>query len=312
MSEAPRGSAPDRQSSLGQRDPRHPAGAIYTTAVIRPHEIAPGVEGFAVRTPTLPPATHTNSYALGGRDVVLVEPATPYEDEQRQWLEWARSLAARGRKPVAVFLTHHHVDHVGGADLLARELGLPLWAHAATAERLPALLVARRLDDGDELVLDGPAPQRWQVLHTPGHAPGHLCLFNVESGDALVGDMVASVGTILIAPGDGDMGVYLDQLARLERLGARRALPAHGDPIDEPSRLFAFYIAHRLQREAKVLGALVAAGESGATPAELVPRAYDDTPPAIWGLAEVSLRAHLLKLVADGVAREADERYVAA
>ena len=65
--------------------------------------------------------------------MLLVEPATPYADEQRAWIEWARALPSTGRRPIAILLTHHHVDHVSGADVLSRELSLPLWAHADTA-----------------------------------------------------------------------------------------------------------------------------------------------------------------------------------
>lgn len=270
--------------------------------MIRPRELAPGATSvlqlFPVRTPTLLPATHTNSYALGARQLLLVEPSTPYEDEQRAWIEWARALSSSGRELVAVVATHHHPDHVGGAALLSRELGLPLWAHAETAARIDAP-VARHLVDGEEITLAGPRDEVWRVLHTPGHAPGHVCLFEPRSRTVVVGDMVASVGTILIAPGDGDMRLYLAQLDRLGALDASVALPAHGDPIDAPTALFAHYVKHRLAREEKIFGFLersTAALDAG----ELVALSYDDVPAAIWPIARLSVEAHLEKLVADG------------
>ncbi|MEZ4296939.1 MAG: MBL fold metallo-hydrolase [Polyangiaceae bacterium] len=280
--------------------------------MIRPREIAPGVELFPARTPTLPPATHTNSYALGGADVVLVEPATPHDDERAEWLAWARSLVSRGRRLVALIATHHHPDHVGGAAFLSSQLGVPLWAHAATIARLaepsaPAgaegAVFERTLSDGDLLDLAGPTPQRWRVLHTPGHAPGHVCLFEETTGSLVAGDMVASAGTILIEPRDGDMAEYLAQLDRLASLGARVALPAHGDPIDAPHALFRHYIAHRLARESKVAAALTG-DPSGQSLDALLPTVYADTPPFLWPLARMSLEAHLVKLVREGRARD--------
>jgi ribonuclease/clavin/mitogillin len=270
--------------------------------VLRPRELSRTVALFPARTPTLPPATHTNSYALGARDVLLVEPATPYADEQRAWIEWARALPSTGRHPTAILLTHHHVDHVSGADELSRELALPLWAHADTASRVD-VRIDRSLEEGDTIDLAAPVPSRWRVLHTPGHAPGHLCLYDEDEGTLVVGDMVASVGTILIAPGDGDMAVYLAQLERLASLEARLALPAHGEPIDAPTTLFRHYVAHRLGRERKVLAAVVSRGPEGGTLDELVATAYDDVPPTTWPVALLSLESHLAKLAAEGRVR---------
>lgn len=265
--------------------------------MLGPRQLGRDVELISARTPTLLPATHTNSYAIGGQDVVLVEPATPYEDEQREWLAWARACSSTGRRLVAIVATHHHPDHVGGAAFLAKELGLPVWAHELTAARVD-IPIARHLVDG-EIVIDA-----WEVLHTPGHAPGHVCLFEPRSRYAIVGDMIASVGTILIAPGDGDMQIYLEQLARLAKLDAFVALPAHGEPVDEPTKVFERYIAHRLMRETKILGALSAAGT--ATAAELVALAYDDVSPAIWPIAKLSVDAHLEKVVREGKVAAAD------
>jgi glyoxylase-like metal-dependent hydrolase (beta-lactamase superfamily II) len=288
---------------------RSPSSSSAEGGLLRPRELSASVEAFAARTPTLPPAAHTNSYAIGSREVVLVEPATPYEDEQRAWLAWARGLASKGRTLRAIFLTHHHVDHVGGAALLARELALPLWAHEVTAQRLPALKIDKLLDDAELLELEGPVPTRWLVLHTPGHAPGHLCLFEERTGALVLGDMVATEGTILIETTDGDMQAYLAQLERLAGLGARLGLPAHGAPIDDPAALLGKYVAHRRMREAKVLDAVRALGPAQA--ADLVPRAYDDTPASVWPLAKLATEAHLVKLVREGrVRRDADGRYL--
>jgi glyoxylase-like metal-dependent hydrolase (beta-lactamase superfamily II) len=267
--------------------------------VLRPRELSRSIASFAARTPTLPPATHTNSYALGAREVLLVEPATPYEDEQRAWIAWARALPSSGRTLVAIVVTHHHPDHVGGVDVLSSELGLPVWAHEETAARIDTP-VARRLAEGDVLDLAGPAPERWRVLHTPGHAAGHVVLHDEDSGTLVVGDMVASVGTILIAPGEGDMKVYIEQLERLAGLEASLALPAHGDPIDAPTALFRHYITHRRMREAKALAAVERAGPAGATAGELLAEVYDDVPPATWPIALLSLQAHLEKLEREG------------
>lgn len=275
--------------------------------MIRPRELSSSLAAFPAKTPTLAPATHTSSYALGGRDVLLVEPATPYEDEQRAWIEWARGLASSGRRLVAIVATHHHADHVGGIDVLARALELPVWAHAETASRVP-VAIDRRLVDGDAVDLDGPIPERWTVLHTPGHARGHVCLHEATRGTLVVGDMVASQGTILVETTDGHMATYIAQLRRLAALGARLALPAHGDPIDEPTALFERYVAHRLGREAKALDAVRAAPAPASTE-ELVPVAYADTPPLLYPIARLALEAHLVKLEEDGLITNEEGRW---
>lgn len=268
--------------------------------MIRPRNVARGVELFPARTPTLPPATHTNSYALGDRDVLLVEPATPHEDERRAWLEWARGISSSGRRLLGIFLTHHHIDHVGGAEFFRAHLGIPLFAHAETAKRLPNLDIQHIIDENHVFDLSGPIPMSWRVLHTPGHAPGHLSLHDADAGTVIVGDMVASEGTILIEPRDGDMQRYLHELDRLANLSAHVALPAHGEPIDSPTNLFQHYIKHRLAREDKVLAAVRASGENGASVEKLVPVAYADTPPMLWPIAAMSLEAHLVKLLREG------------
>ncbi|HEY4118872.1 MAG TPA: MBL fold metallo-hydrolase, partial [Byssovorax sp.] len=286
------------------------APAVPVERPIQPNEVsASSIVTYAARTPTLPPATHTNSYALGSRDVVLVEPATPFEAEQRAWIEWVRGLQAAGRRPVAIFATHHHDDHVGGLDVLSRELGVPVWMHEETWARVGGPKPGRLLVDGDTFELDGPTRERWNVLHTPGHAPGHLCLWNADSKTIIAGDMIASVGTILIAPGDGDMQSYLAGLERLAGLGAACALPAHGPAVLEPTEVFRSLIRERQTREHDVLRALVDVGPQGGTAENLVGIAYRDTSPHTWPIGILSLQSHLEKLQREGRVVENAGRY---
>lgn len=283
----------------------HPAGAdgIYQqvraaagTVAARPapvivDEVAPGVVRASVATPTLPPATHTGCYLVGRSDLLAVDPGSPYPDQQAAL---AAEVGGRGRL-AAIVLTHHHGDHVGGAVALAAATGAPIMAHADAAARLAGRIeVDRYLSDGDRLDLGG---RRLEALVLPGHAPGHLALVDLDSRAAIVGDLVAGVGTILIDPDDGDMASYLASLARLRDHGVGALLPAHGPVIaDGPARL-GEYIAHRLMREARVLAALA---DEPRSQDEVCAVAYADTPRWLWPLAVRSTLAHLDKLVADG------------
>jgi ribonuclease/clavin/mitogillin len=264
--------------------------------VNRLETLAPGVARLSLRTPTIPPAASTNLLIVGHSRLALVEPATPFEDERRVLDDVLEALAAEGRRVERLVITHHHVDHVGDVERLRQQLGVPVHAHALTAERL-SWPVDHVLEDGDELELGEGIVLR--AVHTPGHAPGHLVLLERASGIAHAGDMVAGEGTILIDPDDdGDMAVYLASLRRLGELRARALVPAHGPVLADPRAVVEHYVRHRLAREAKVLAAIDA---GGGDEGELLARAYDDTPRVIWPLAARSLEAHLRKLEGDGV-----------
>lgn len=248
----------------------------------QPIAVAPGIRVLALRTPTLPPAVHTNVYLVGPEagPVAVVDPGSPYP-EQQAVLDRALELSP----PSAVLLTHHHGDHVGGAQALADRWSVPIVAHEATARRLAGRVRVT------ETIADGDTAYGALALATPGHAEGHLCF---AVGDATIaGDMVAGVGTILIDPSEGDMAVYLASLERLLARPQATLLPAHGPAIPDGHGKLREYLSHRLQREARVVASL---RDEPRTLAELVSEAYCDTPRMLWGLAERSLLAHLVKL----------------
>ena len=264
--------------------------------------IADGAWLLALDTPTLPPATATNTVILGGDRLLIVEPATPHAREQAKLDALLAALRAEGRTLAGVLVTHHHVDHIGYATALRDAHGIPIFAHAQTASRLD-FAIDHAIDDGWTIELgDG---HTVEAVHTPGHAPGHLLVWDRKTGIAHAGDLVAGEGTILVDVRDGgDMAVYLDSLRRMaarvraDPSGSVRFVPAHGPVLEDPVAVLEHYVAHRLAREDKVRRAVIEGGHR--TFLGILASAYADTPKRLWPIAGLSLEAHLRKLVDDG------------
>ena len=262
---------------------------------LRRIEMRPGVLMFPLTTHTLPPALTTNAYLLGTEESVLVDPGSPLDTENER-LERALIVARDrlGRRVTGIWLTHHHPDHIGGVERLRRFLGVPVFAHPATAERLAGRIeVDGTLADDQQIVLAGDPPFAVRVLHTPGHARGHLCFLAESHGSVLAGDLVAGLGTIVVDPPEGDMDDYLASLARLADLDPRTLFPAHGPAIKNAVAKLREYIKHRLWREDRV----VTAWSLGLrTPNEMLATVYDDVPKEAHPLAERQILAHLARL----------------
>lgn len=260
-------------------------------------EFVPWVWMYPVHSPTLPPATHTNIWIAGGARTVIVDcGASEAWDLQHLQLVIERRKRIGG-VPEAILLTHHHRDHVLGAALLADELQIPVRCHPETAEALRGYNGALQPDlvDGTRLDLGG---LTMIVHHTPGHAPGHVALEIPERRAALVGDLLSGFSTIVIPPDDGDMAQYLESLRRVRALDVNLLLPSHGPPMRADALDTA--IAHRLEREARVVAAL---REEPRPLAEIAVEAYADTPGAPQPLAEIQALAHLRKLEREWRAR---------
>ena len=269
--------------------------------VVERMEFQRGVITVPLLTPTLPPATHTNCILLGDNQLLVVDPGSPWKREQETLALALDRLEAEGRAARAILLTHFHLDHVAGAMALSAARGLPIWAHAETAARLAGeVRVDRLIGDEDELPF---GPRGFRALHLPGHTRGHLCLLERESGAVIAGDLVAGQSTVVIDPPEGDMGDYLDSLSRLLGFAPQTLYPAHGQVIAGGQAALEQLLAHRREREEKVLEALRQVA-GAVQPSQLVPLAYPEVAPALHPLAERSLLAHLLKLVRDGVARQ--------
>lgn len=268
-------------------------------------EIQWGIVLHPMATRPLPPATHTNAYLVGERDVALVDPGSGEPAELEALFALVDRLAAEGRRVRMAIATHHHPDHVGGLPAVRERCRVRVAAHRDAAAQVGADVT---LADGDWIPLDPREPDRnLRVIHTPGHTRGHICLHHPRTGALLTGDHVpGGSGTVIVDPPEGDMGDYVASLEKLLDLDVRTLFPGHGSPQGGARRRIRGLIEHRLGREQKVLAALSAAPRPIA---ELVAAAYADTARELWPWAERSLLAHLLKLEREGRARRDGERW---
>jgi len=283
-------------------------------APVRRIEFRPNYICFPVRTPTKPPATHTNCYLIyNSRELLIIDPGSPYEDEQAALAASVDELLSEGRSLREIVITHVHPDHVGGVNALREHLrnrapsgSVTVAAHRLTAEALGdvmgAIKIDRFIEDDEVITLAGEPEISLRAMHTPGHARGHLCFYEARTGTLVSGDNIVGLGSVLIDPPEGNMRDYLHSLERM------RALPnlsvifgGHGPAIANAYAKLDEYISHRLDREQKILAAV---RHGAATPKEIVAQVYTDVSPKAHAMAERAALAHLEKLVEDGLVAE--------
>lgn len=239
------------------------------------------------------PGGATNAVVVGRDPALLVDPAARAD---------ALDRALADRRVAHVAVTHHHPDHVGGVAHYADEHDATVWARAGR-ERAFAAATGREPDrtfgEGVSIETDaGPVV----VRETPGHAPEHVAF---DAGPWIVGDLAVAEGSVAVVAPEGDMRAYLTSLRRTRSRAPPRLYPGHGPAIDDPRAVCERLLAHRRERERRVLAA-VAGGAR--TPDEILEAAYEKDLTGVRDLARGIVRAHLEKLAVEGRVRWDGER----
>lgn len=226
----------------------------------------------------------TNTWIVGRDPCWIVDPG-PAMDAHVDAVE-AEARARGGAE--GIVLTHDHGDHAEAVPVLAERLGAKVAASRHQADV--------RIGDGDEV---GP----FSVIATPGHAPDHLAF--VAGRVCFTGDAILGEGSVFIAPDPGALAGYLAALERLHAMELLVLSPGHGPPVGDPAAKIGEYLAHRRDRERRLVDALDAGGR---TIDELLDEVWDDAPAVLRPVAAITLAAHLDKLEEEGRLPEGVER----
>lgn len=196
-------------------------------------------------------------------------------------------------------ITHAHIDHYGLAGEIVRRSGADLWMHVrADADVAKYKDPDRAIDRRREMLADhglygdpladasiglrdwmpvmpsvaeattrlhgeetfSAGDRTWQIIHTPGHSPGHICVWSPSDGLLLSGDHLLPSITPPVTFERGfeadPLGSYLASLARVEELAPALVLPGHGEPFPQGARRAQSIARSKQRRLDKVLAVL--------------------------------------------------------
>jgi glyoxylase-like metal-dependent hydrolase (beta-lactamase superfamily II) len=219
----------------------------------------------------------TNSWITGHSPAWLIDPGPSLALHVSAL---AAELERRGGLG-GIALTHDHLDHSE--------------AVPAIRERFPGAPVAASRGAVDVMLGAGDRFGPLEAIATPGHSPDHLSF--VLGPVAFTGDAVLGEGSVFISPDPGALAGYLEALRRLRARKLELICPGHGPLVHDPDARLEQYLAHRAEREQRLLAA-IASGRRSVD--ELLDAAWSDAPAELRFAAAVTLAAHLDKLADEG------------
>jgi glyoxylase-like metal-dependent hydrolase (beta-lactamase superfamily II) len=196
--------------------PSGPTSAASSAAGAAP---APGAEWQRVNL------SFVSAYLLiRGGEAAVVDTGTPGSGGA---IEKALKAAGSGWDAVRhVILTHQHDDHAGGIADVAPQVNAVLYAGQADLAAITSPKPLKPVGDGDEVF-------GLQIIGTPGHTAGHICVFDPSTGTLVAGDALNNSGQLTGANPQytADMKAAAESVRKLAGLEVTTILPGHGEPL---------------------------------------------------------------------------------
>lgn len=252
-------------------------------------EFTLGISAIPITSNTIPPFLNTNLVVVESEgNCLIVDPGANHssKDHLKQLLLSLPSIPK-------IFITHSHNDHWEGLDIVEEIYpNAIVYGHEKMFARINTNLKTKQIYN--EIIMVG--NRELQAIYAPGHTDGHMVLFDNLTRTLIAGDHIVGWGSAVLSPSNGNMINYFDTCHNLIDLNPKIAIPAHGPPNFNPTKLLKTYIAHRLERESAILSAIE---NNNHTLDEIVKVVYQDVPEEMWEFAKSNILLHIRKLIAE-------------
>ena len=268
-------------------------------------ELQDGLMRLTAPNPSPMTSTGTNTYILGRKELLIIDPGPNSEAHLRNIME----VIPKYTKVTHILITHSHLDHSGLAPKLSKILNAPTLAFGTALDGLSndmksickMGLTSEKFGIDTEFVPDHflkdeekISSREWEVVahHTPGHLSNHICYQYLDK--LFTGDHIMEWSTSVISPPEGDVSQFINSCEKIYNLHCEKFYPGHGIPVENPSERIAELIEHRKKREIEILNFLK---NRDATISQITRNIYLNIDQNLLSVASRNVKAHLVDLI---------------
>ena len=268
-------------------------------------ELQDGLMRLIAPNPSPMTSTGTNTYILGRKELLIIDPGPNSEAHLRNIME----VIPDNTKVTHILITHSHLDHSGLAPKLSKILNAPTLAFGTALDGLSndmkrickmgltfetfgidtEFVPDHFLEDKEKI-----SSLEWEVVahHTPGHLSNHICYQYLDK--IFTGDHIMEWSTSVISPPEGDVSQFINSCEKIYNLHCEKFYPGHGLPVENPSERIVELIEHRKKREIEILNFLK---NRDATISQITRNIYFNIDQNLLSVASRNVKAHLVDLI---------------